>query len=150
MFSPLEKRDLNQLRKSDGWSKGLHWRNYLQNGNEFSAFKLHVIGDTFIQGLIAVAIRDGYVELDLVEKAPSNRKPFVEFMNAGEVLFGEACLISINNGGEGFVKLRAKTGLLEHYIDHYDMQIINAKKRELAIDPVAANRLIGLYYNQRS
>jgi hypothetical protein len=149
-FSSLTRTDLSQLRKSDGWSRGLNWNIYLQKNHEYTAYKLRIIGNDTIQGLIAVAFREGYVELELAEKAPFNRKPIQQFTNAGEVLFAQACLFSLENGGDGYVLLKAKTGLMEYYIDHYGMEVVNSKKRLLAIPPVEAKRLVELYYRQGS
>lgn len=144
-FRLLSKSDLVHIKKSEGWSRGLNWSTYLASNHEFTAYKLHITGNPIIQGLIAIAIKDGFVEVDLIEKAPFNRKPRNEFINVGEVLFGLACQTSFDNNGEGYVLLQAKTGLLEHYIDHYGMEVVNSKKRLLAIPTVEANRLIELY-----
>ncbi|MCM3289191.1 hypothetical protein M3661_03510 [Paenibacillus sp. MER 180] len=149
-FSLLTKTDLVQLKKNNGWTRGLNWGAYLQKNEEFTAYKLQVIGDTHIQGLIAVAIRDGYVELALVEKSKHNRKPVQQFRNIGEVLFAQACLLSVENNGDGYVLLRAKTGLINHYIHYYRMEVVNSRQQLMAIPPVEAKRLIELYYRQRS
>ena len=69
-----------------------------------------------------------------------------QFINAGEVLFAQACLFSFENGGNGYVLLKEKTGLMEYYIDHYGMEVVNSKQRLLAIPPLEAKRLIELYY----
>lgn len=144
-FSVLSKSDLTQLKKSNGWSRGLNWSTQLASNNEFTAYKLHITGNPIIQGLIAVAIRDSFVEVDLIEKAPTNRKPKHEFINTAEVLFALAGQLSFNHNGDGYVLLQSKTGLMEHYIDHYGMEVVNSKKRLLALPSVEAKRLIDLY-----
>lgn len=144
-LSELSKPDLLQLKKSEGWSRGFNWATYLDSKSEFTAYKLHITGNPIIQGLLAIAVREGFVELDLIEKAPSNRKPRNEFKNIGEILFAFACLTSFKNGGDGYVLLQAKTGLVEHYIDHYGMEVVNSKKRLLAIPTLEAKRLVDLY-----
>lgn len=141
----LSKSDLLRLKKSEGWSRGFNWAEYLASKNEFTAYKLHITGNPIVQGLVAFAVREGFVELDLIEKAPSNRKPRNEFINIGEVLFAFACLTSFKNNGDGYVLLQAKTGLIEHYIDHYGMEVVNSKKRLLAIPTLEAKRLVDLY-----
>ncbi|PZM67196.1 hypothetical protein [Paenibacillus dendritiformis] len=150
VFNLLLRDDLAQLKKSNGWSHGLDWSIFLKKNQEYIAYKLHIVGDNLIQGLIAIAIRKGYVELALAEKAARNRKPTHEFKNVGEVLFAQACLFSLENNGDGYVLLRAKTGLMDHYVHHYGMEVINKKQRLLAIPPVEATRLIELYYKQGS
>lgn len=146
-FSLLLKSDITQLKKKDGWSRGLDWSSYIESNNEFTVYKLHIYGNYTIQGLIAIAIREGFVEVDLIEKAPLNRRPRSEFINAAEVLFGLAAQLSFNNNGDGYVLLQAKTGLMEHYIDHYGMEIVNSRKRLLALPTIEAKRLIELYFD---
>jgi len=149
-FSLLSPADLPRIKKNEGWSRGFNWAKYLSPVSEFIAYKLHLVGNPQIQGLLAVAVRDGFAELDLIEKAPSNRIPINEFMNVGEVLFAKACLISFEHKGNGYVLLRAKTNLIEHYMKRYGMEIIHLKKRLLAIPPLEAQRLIRLYLIKRS
>jgi hypothetical protein len=114
-------------------SPGIDWRKYLLKKSQFTAYKLHIIGNRTVQGLIAIALHEGYVELEFAEKAPNNRKPINEFTNSGELLFAQACLISYQSNEDGYVTLRAKTGLMEYYIDYYGMDVINGKERRLAI-----------------
>lgn len=149
-FSLLTRSDLKQLRKSDGWSRGIDWGVYLKLDQPFTAYKLQILGDTTIQGLVAVTVREGFVELALAEKAPVNRKPIERFINAGEILFAKACLMSLENNGEGYVLLQAKTNLFDHYVDHYGMEVVNSKKRLLAIPPIESRRLVEVYWSQRS
>lgn len=149
-FSPLTRNDFARLRKGDGWTRGIDWGIYLQSDQAFTAYKLHVLGDTTIQGLVAIAVREGFVEVGLAEKAPSNRKPVQRFMNAGELLFAKACLTSLENNGEGYVLLQAKTNLIAYYVDHYGMEVVNGKNRLLAIPPIESRRLVEVYWNQRS
>jgi hypothetical protein len=145
-FHELEPSDLPKLKKSLGWTRGFDWKKYLADENPFIAYKLVVRGNTAIQGLVALAVLDGYVELDLVEKAPQNRGFRKEFLNAGDVLFGFAGKVSLDTGNDGFVLLYAKTRLVEHYIRKYGMDLIDPRRRKMVINPIAANRIIGLYY----
>ncbi|MEK0313820.1 hypothetical protein [Cohnella sp. 56] len=149
-FSPLTRKDMVQLRKSDGWTRGIDWGIYLQPNQPFSAYKLQIMGDTSIQGLVSIAIREGFVELALAEKAPFNRKPTQRFINAGELLFAKACKTSLEKNGEGYVLLQAKSNLIAHYIDYYGMEVVNVKNRHLAIPPIESRRLVEVYWDQRS
>lgn len=146
-FHPLTRQDMIALKKKYGWSKRFHWDAYFHHAS-IRAYKLVVDGDTKIQGLIAMEpIREhGYVYVDLVEKAPHNRKPNEEFLNVGDVLFGYACKMSIDNGLEGYVMLYAKTMYVDHYQKKYGMTLIHPRERKMAFDPVVATRLVRLYY----
>jgi hypothetical protein len=137
-FSPLMRDDL-PLR----WTRGLSWNNYLAKNSEYTAYKL-TVGDT-IQGAIALAIRTGYVEIDLVEKSPINRQRS-EFINVAEVLFGFASKVSFDNNEEGYTILYAKTVLVSHYVDRYKMEVINKKERRMLLPPIEGYKLIKLYY----
>ena len=87
-LSLLSKSDVVELKKSDGWSRGFNWSEYLAKTSEFSAYKLHITGKLSIQGLIAIAVRDGFVEVDLIEKAPMNRKPKNEYIMSASSCLG--------------------------------------------------------------
>ncbi|NGP62205.1 hypothetical protein FLT15_28880 [Paenibacillus thiaminolyticus] len=134
-FNLLTQADLPQLKKSDGWSRELDWSVFLQKDQEYTAYKLHIVGDSLILGLIAIAIRTGYVELAFAEKAALNRKQTQEFKNVGDVLFAQACLFSLVNNGDGYVLFRAEIGLMDHYVYHIGMEVINRGQRLLAITP---------------
>ncbi|THF73606.1 hypothetical protein [Cohnella fermenti] len=149
-FSLLNKNDITQLRKREGWSRGIDWSDYLRNDQDFTAYRLHIMGDDQTQGLIALAVRAGFVELGFVEKAPSNKTADKAFMNAGELLFAHACLSSLESNGDGYVLLQAKSKLKDYYIDHYGMEVVSLRRNLLAIPPVESRRLIELYWNQRS
>jgi hypothetical protein len=142
-FSRLVRSDFQQLQ---GWTRGLNWRDYLKMNSEFSAYKLTIDGSNYIQGLIALSKQEGYVEIALAEKSPNNRNPINEFQNVGEVLFGFASKYSFDSGCEGFVILYAKTVLIKHYIEKYQMEVINLRERKLLLTPVEGHRLVTLYY----
>lgn len=49
-FNLLTQADLPQLKKSDGWSRELDWSVFLQKDQEYTAYKLHIVGDNLILG----------------------------------------------------------------------------------------------------
>lgn len=63
----------------------------------------------------------GFVEIDLLESAPSNRyiNPNREFINVSDVLMGSACLLSLQLGFEGFVTFTPKTRLRACYAERF-------------------------------
>ena len=143
-FKKLERSDRFLLLKRDGWSKGFDWLSYLGQNSQFTPYKLVLKGTNEIQGLIALRLENGYVMVDLIEKAPINRTPDEEFINCAEVLFGFACKFSKEQGYEGFISFYSKTVLVEHYMRKYGAELIG--DRRLAIGSLEANRLIALYY----
>lgn len=140
----LSKIDKPKLMKHYGWSKGFNWFKYLDVNNSFTAYKLVINGDTGIQGLIALCPEEGYVLVDLIEKSPNNRKPFEEFINVAEVLFGFACKCSLDSGYRGFIMFYPKSVLAEHYITKYKAQYVG--RGFLALGELEAKSLISLYY----
>ncbi|BFH67625.1 MAG: hypothetical protein E6230_04290 [Paenibacillus dendritiformis] len=130
-FNLLRQEDLPQLKKSDGWSRGIDWSIFLRKNQEYTAYKLHIVGDNRIQGLLAIAIRTGFVELAIAEKAFHNRKPNEEFKNVGDVLLAHACLCDLVNNGDGYVLFKSKMSLMGHYGYDNGMEVVNKKRRLL-------------------
>ncbi|MBB6695698.1 hypothetical protein H7B90_30325 [Cohnella xylanilytica] len=145
-FSRLERGDLKNIAKGTGWTVGFNWGHYLRRDSDYIAYKLHIAGNDGIQGIVAIALREGYVEIDLAEKSPNNRRPRNQFSNAGDLLFAFACKVSLENDGEGYVMLKAKSGLVQHYQRKYKMELINPRERTMAIVPVVAKKMVELYY----
>jgi len=148
-FSLLTRVDLQQLKKAHGWSRGINWSKYLRSNSNIQAFKLNVIGDNAIQGCVAIDVREGYVFIDMIEKAPNNRKPREDFKNAGDLLIAFACKISVDHGFSGYVSLIPKSGLEQTYLNKYRFQWTNPRLRLMGLDEVEAQRLIALYYIER-
>ncbi|MEF3304209.1 hypothetical protein [Paenibacillus sp. GYB003] len=138
----LQPRDLEQMKKKDGWTRGFNWGVYFQASN-VEMYKL-LAGNDQIQGVIAMEAAEGFVEVHLVESAPHNRGVNREFSQVGAHLFAFACRRSIELGNEGFVVFTAKTKLIEHYRSILGAKPISSDGR-MVIDDVAANRLISVY-----
>lgn len=54
--------------------------------------------------------------------------------------------VSFDYDFDGFVILYAKTHLVDHYIDKYDMKILNRRYRKMAFNTIAAKRLVDNNY----
>lgn len=134
-FSLLEVKKLTK-----GW--GFNWVQTFQE-------KYRVYGITLetgeLQGLISLALRQGFIEVSLVESAPSNVGKDGRYEGVGGHLFAIAAKLSYDLGAEGFVSFIAKTSLIEHY-----KKTLNAKQigntQLMFIDSIAADILVKKYF----
>lgn len=118
-FHRLARADLRQMQKSKGWTRGFNWGEYL-DGTDVQTYKLVVCGDTEIQGCIAFVNDGDFAYVELIEKAPNNRKPQEQFLNITGVMFAFASKIVIDHGGLGYLCFEPKTGLTTHYERTYN------------------------------
>ncbi len=143
-FVTLQPRDLIHMKKVDGWQRGFNWSTYFKLPS-VEIYKLMVLGSNQVQGAIALEIQTGYVEIHLVESAPSNRGEEREFYDVGPTIFAFACNRSIEIGGEGFVSFTAKSGLIDHYRHSLGAKQMTPNSLRMVIDDVAAKHLIEVY-----
>jgi hypothetical protein len=131
---------------ADHWR--FNWSLHLNHGH-FETHKLILKGDTEIQGLICLEIRENWVEVILAESVPWNIGSFTkEFVGVGGHLFAFACKRSFELGFEGFVAFQAKTRLIRHYQEKLHAVLLDGKGR-MAIDENAAKRLVSTYFEGR-
>jgi hypothetical protein len=149
-FYPLTRADLQNMRKSEGWTRGLDWKYFLDKVDT-QVYKLVVHGDDEIQGCIAF-INDfnEFALVELIEKAPVNRKPNMQFSNIAAVMLAFASKSILDLGGLGYICFEPKTGLSKHYENTYNAKFYNPRLNLMTILEVDAKRLIGLYYIERS
>lgn len=145
-FEALKMNEARSL-KDLGWEQTFDWSLYIGPNNPATPYKLLVVGDNYIQGAIAYQIKNDHVFVDLLENAPLNRynNPGRQFLNATDILLGEACMQSFLHKKDGFVSFIPKTRLYSYYAQRF-----NAKRGGLGLmylDSVAALRLIELYYS---
>lgn len=132
------------MRNMEGWSKGFDWSSYFSN-QYIELYKMVVNNTNEIQGVIAIELCEGYIEVHLVESAPHNRGKNKEFDFVGPHLFAFACKRSVEAGFEGFIAMTAKTRLIEHYTKILGAQLIHSKTNRMFIPEVAAEILIRVY-----
>ena len=70
-------------------------------------------------GLLSYQPSDGYVEAHLIEIAKSQRGKHRRYAGIAGILLAYACHRSQKLGFDGFVLLRPKTVLRDHYIKQY-------------------------------
>ncbi|MFC3749659.1 hypothetical protein [Paenibacillus sp. GCM10012306] len=139
-----EARSLKRL----GWERKITWSKYLQKGSLSKPYKLLVLGDAnkTIQGAIAYKYDEGFVYVELLESAPTNRhnNPSRTFTNVSSILLGEACRKSFEAGFDGFICFKPKSNLDKYYITEFNAAYTGMG--QMAIGTLEARRLIELYY----
>lgn len=56
-----------------GWERSFDWTIYLDKKVLSDAYKLIIVGNSYIQGAIAYHVRKDHLYVDLLESAPENR-----------------------------------------------------------------------------
>ena len=113
VFSIASDNDIAGLTEK-GWL--FDWTaDELRNTN---IYKLLVVGDGTIQGLVSAEVIRGAVYVHLVESAPHNRGVTKQYEGVGGHLFAIAMKLSTVNGFGGYVFFEAKNmELVEHYAE---------------------------------
>ncbi|ODP27505.1 hypothetical protein PTI45_03067 [Paenibacillus nuruki] len=140
--SKVTAKDVSLVQLED-WN--FDWQSLYQKHN-IQLLKLTVEGSSIIEGLIAFEKMEGYVEIHLVESAPTNVGSRI-YSGVGAHLFAIACKKSIDYGFEGYVAFNAKTNLIEHYMKVLNAESINARGR-MVIDEQAALQLTKVYFQE--
>jgi len=142
-FSLALKNDLQDLNQK-GWI--FNWMD-----NELSRcniYKLQILGDNAIQGLVATEFFRGAVYISLAESAPQNQLPTKMYDGVGGHLFAIAIMLSKAVGCGGYVFFDAKNKeLVEHYRIKFGANLLGARihKYRMEIDVDAADELINKY-----
>jgi len=97
-----------------------------------------------IVGLVALRRRENHVEVILLESHPRHVGRTKRFWGIAGSLFAFAAQLSFDLGGEGFVAIDAKSGLIEHYQRTYGFKRVGSSQR-MILSTEAAARLISQY-----
>lgn len=108
---------------------------------------LRIKGDSEIQGLISYSIKEGYVEVDLVESNPRNVGKNGLYIGVGGHLFAIVCYRSYLSNGDGVVAMTAKTSVIHHYRTVLGAVSYGRKERMMIVDE-ASQRLVEKYIKQ--
>src|SRR6185312_14675396 len=103
-------------------------------------FKLVLRGDSKIQGLISLETMDGYIEMHLIESAPSNIGKEKAFIGVAGNLVAFACKLSFELGFDGYLSFRPKTKLFDHYKETLGAERIFRDRMQIATD--SAKKLV--------
>lgn len=143
VFSPLTVGDTQQMRVSQGWSKGLTWRNELYRpGN--SVWKITDMETKTIQGVISLREKRDHVYVNLIESAPHNRSHPKIFVNIARVLIAFAGKRSIEIGADGFIALKPKDSLRNYYVENF--RAFPLLDRNVGIADVVTKYWIRIYF----
>lgn len=134
----ITAQQAKKLRK-EGWN--FDWSIPEKEG--YMVYKLTLMKDSEIQGLISLKSEEGYVFAGNAENAPYNLGHLGRYEGVGGHLFAIACLQSKKRGYGGLVVFDAKTKLIEHYQKVLNAKLINAQR--MYIDERAAEQLLKQY-----
>jgi len=107
-------------------------------------YKLLILGDATIQGLISLQVIENYIELHLIETAPHNYGKSKLYAGVPGNLVAFACKLSFDYGFEGFVAFRAKTQLIDHYRETLGAELLF--KDRMCISGLSAKKLVNSYF----
>ncbi|WP_054677897.1 hypothetical protein [Lacticaseibacillus sharpeae] len=100
-------------------------------------------GSNEFQGLVSYDNDDNFVNLDLIESAPYNRGKNRRFYGVGRALFAIVAQASFDYGDDGFILLKPKTRVREHFsTDMGAKEIGNGKQY---IDTTSAIQLLNTF-----
>lgn len=138
---PLEPGDFKQVLKKNGWN--FIWKSELKCEDRH-VYKLVILKESVIQGLISLQRMPNFMEMHLIEAAPHNYGYKKKYKGVAGNLVAFACKTSFDLGFEGFVSFKAKTDLIQHYIDTLGAQLLY--KDRMTIDTINAKNLVNSYY----
>ena len=133
--------DLKGVVKRNGWK--FDWKLELKNPDR-QVYKLLIRNDSVIQGLISLQPVENYIEMHLIETAPHNYGSSKKYVGVAGNLVAFACKTSFESGFEGFVGFRAKTKLIQHYIDTLGAELIFRDR--MSLSGISAKKLVNSYY----
>ncbi|HVU57409.1 MAG TPA: hypothetical protein VHD83_20240 [Puia sp.] len=140
-IAPITFHDLKKILKKNGWK--FNWKKESQYPGR-QLYKLVIRGDEVIQGLISVQILEKYVEMYLIETAPHNFGRKKKYIGVAANMVAFACKMSFEMGFEGYVGFRAKTKLIQHYIDTLGAELLF--KDRMQISEKSAEKLVNSYF----
>jgi len=133
--------DLKMVLKSKGWR--FNWKNEFKY-NDRRLYKLVINTGTTIQGLISLQPVENYIEMHLIETAPHNYGSSKQYVGVPGNLVAFACKMSFDAGFDGFVGFKAKTRLIQHYIDTLGAELLFRDR--MSISGSSAKKLVNSYY----
>jgi hypothetical protein len=142
----LEEATLGELQKLN--KRWLFDWGYEYQFEERKIYKLLIKNDTVIQGLVSLELRDGHLEMHLIESAPHNLGAKKKFTGVAGNFIAFVCKLSFEVGCDGNVGFHSKTNLIKHYESTVGAKIIYGNR--MGIYTVAAKRLVNLYFKDFS
>jgi hypothetical protein len=138
---PVKAEHLKLFGKKNGWR--FNWKKEFSHP-ERQVYQLILRNDTIVQGLISLQPVENYIELHLIETAPHNFGKQKKYFGVAGNLVAFACKLSFDLDFDGYVAFRAKTKLIQHYIDTLGAETIF--KDRMCIAGNSAKKLVNSYY----
>jgi hypothetical protein len=101
----ISKEDLKNVNSKNGWA--FNWRKEF-NYPERDVYKLTIVNNQSIQGLICVEIKTDSVYAHLIESAPFNKGKTKLYTGVPGNLVAFACKLSFQRGLAGYVSFLTK------------------------------------------
>lgn len=140
-IQPLNVQDLKVLVKKSGWK--FNWRKEYKE-NDHRIYKLCVVGEDEIQGVISMEDKTDHMYVRLLENAPFNIGQNQLYRGVAGNLMAFACLQSLKAGYGGVVSFDSKSNLIKHYLSSLGAVLLGGQR--MAIFENAAAKLINMYY----
>jgi hypothetical protein len=142
-FSLTKPNEIQNLQ-SKGWN--FDWAD--RELARCNIYKLQLLNEDVIQGLVATEVFRGAVYINLAESAPHNQQPDKKYDGVGGHLFAIAIKLSMAIDCGGYVFFDAKNAeLVEHYSNKFGANLLGAHIHQyrMEIDEYEAQRLIDKY-----
>jgi hypothetical protein len=137
----LSTEDLQSITKQNGWK--FNWKKEFADSNK-QVYKLVIVGQAEIQGLLSVSIKTDHVFMNLLENAPFNIGKNKRYSGTAGNLVAYACKMSFLLGYDGYVAFDAKSRLIVHYQQSLGAVLIGGQR--MIIETQSAIQLIARYY----
>ena len=139
---PLEKADLKEITKKNGWL--FDWK-YEFSLPEHQVFKLVSVNDPkVIHGLVAFVKQRDHVYMSLIESSPFNFGKDKKYLGVATNLVAFVCKTSMEYGFDGVLAFEPKTALIEHY--EKTLGAVRISERKMAIFEDRARFFINKYF----
>ena len=137
----VSEQEIKGVHKKDGWL--FNWKQEFKKADR-SVYKLVIMGETQIQGLICLQPMENFIEMHLIETAPHNFGQAKRYLGVAGNLVAFACRMSFEMGFDGFVAFTAKTDLIDHYTESLEAELIFNNRMTISTNP--AKNLVNSYY----
>jgi len=140
-IKPLEKIDLNNITKKNGWK--FNWKAEFARPDR-QIFKLVLQQQpAVVQGLVCFTVMPDHIFMPLIETAPHNFGKTKKYLGVAGNLVAYGCKCSFELGLDGYMAFIPKTKLITHYKKTLGAELFGHR---MFIQTQAAMNLIKQYY----
>ena len=139
----LTPADVRKLKKAD-WL--FNWKAEIKIPDK-TVYKLVIVENVSIQGLISLQDRYDHIFMSLIESNKFNRGVKKVYLGLPGNLVAFACKLSFDKGYGGYVSFQSKTNLIVHYQKTLGAHVLFGNI--MAIDTKAAAKLVEQYFPKK-